>query len=231
MKQTLKLTFTVLFISLIFYNCKNESKKIDEPKTETEIKKLYVKDNNIHIVYENDKQKQITFNGSDEEPFFYKDKQQIIFTRNVPERNPYGEYQRKKLMIVSIDDFSERTITEKKPYKDGNDNSNEIFRIGNPTLSIDQESIYFTVEKWVTSDELVKVNIETGHWDELFGANSFEYIRNGSYKGQFIVTKSEIRDKGRAAYYMIVNEQDVVTKEFENESSVKEFLKIINNQR
>lgn len=133
-------------------------------------------------------------------------------------------------MIVSIDDLSERTITEKKPYRDGNNNSNEIFRIGNPTISIDEESIYFTVEKWVTSDELVKVNIETGHWDELFGANSFEYIRNGNYKGQFLVTKSEIRDKGRAAYYMIVNEQDIVTKEFENESSAKEFLKIINTQ-
>lgn len=132
-------------------------------------------------------------------------------------------------MMVSVDDLSERTITEKKPYKDGNDNSNEIFRIGNPTISIDNESIYFIVEKWVTSDELVKVNIETGLWDELFAANSFEYIRKGNYKGQFLVTKSEIRDKGRAAYFMIVNEQDIVTKEFENESSAKEFLKIINS--
>src|SRR5690554_7724355 len=44
----------------------------------------------------NDKQKQITFNGSDEEPIFYNDKKQIIFIRNVPERGPYGEYHRKK---------------------------------------------------------------------------------------------------------------------------------------
>lgn len=63
LKQTLKLIFTALFISLLFYNCKNESKKIDEPKAE--IKKLYFKDKNIHIVYGDDKQKQITFNGSD----------------------------------------------------------------------------------------------------------------------------------------------------------------------
>src|SRR5690554_8213359 len=82
----------------------------------------------------NDKQKQITFNGSDEEPNFYNHKKQIIIIRNVPERGPYGEYQRKKLMMVSVDDLSERTITEKKPYKDGNDNSNEIFRIGNATI-------------------------------------------------------------------------------------------------
>ena len=71
----------------------------------------------------------------------------------------------------------------------------------------------------------------TGYWDALFDANNFEYIRKGDYKGQFLVTKSEIRDKGRAIYYMIVNEQGIVTKEFENESSAKEFLNIIKKQR
>src|SRR5690554_5554629 len=214
MKKTLTLVFTALLISLLFYNCKNESKNSDDPKTETEVKKFYVKDKNIHIVYENDKQKQITFNDSDEEPIFYNDKKQIIFIRNVPERGPYGEYQRKKLMMVSLDDLSERTITEKKPYKDGNDNSNEIFRIANPTISIDEESVYFVVEKAVTSDQLVKVNIETGKWDELFSANYFEYIQDGNYKGSFLIVKSEIRDKGRDEYFMIVNEQGDIIKEF-----------------
>lgn len=217
-----KLLIIILLIPLLFNNCKTENKK-------NEIKNLYVKDKNIHIVFTNDKQKQITFNGSDDTPFFYKNKEQIIFIRAVKENGINRKYERKKLMIVSIDDLTERTITEKKPFKDGNDNSDEIFRIGNPTISIDNNSIYFTTEKWATSDELVKVNIENGKWDELFATNQFEYITKGSHKGQFLITRSEIRDKGRASYHMLLNEKGIVNKEFENQTSANDFMKIIKN--
>ena len=155
----------------------------------------------------------------------------IIFIRTIKENGIHRKYDRKKLMIVSIDDLMERTITEKKPYKDGNDQSNEIFKIGNPTISMDKESIYFTTEKWATGDELVKVNIENGKWEELFAANYYEYITNGNHKGQFLIAKTEIRDKGRAAYYMFINEKGVVKKEFENKASADSFMKIIKNAR
>ncbi|TYB74061.1 hypothetical protein [Bizionia myxarmorum] len=214
----------LLLTSLFFNSCKTETNN-------PEIKNSYVKDNNIHIVFTDDKQKQITFNGSDETPLFYKNKEKIIFVRTVKENGINREYERKKLMIVSIDDLTERTITEKKPFKDGNDNSNEIFRIGNPTISIDSSSIYFTTEKWVTGDELVKVNIENGKWDELFASNHFEYFTKGIYKGLFLITRSEIRDKGRASYNMLVNEKGIVEKEFENEKSAKNFMKTIKSAR
>ena len=224
MNKQSKLLIILLLIPLLFNNCKTETKN---PK----IKNSYVKDKNIHIVFTDGKQKQITFNGSDETPFFYKNKEQIIFVRTVKEKGINREYERKKLMIVSIDDLTERTITEKKPFKDGNDNSNEILRIGNPTISIDSSSIYFTTEKWVTGDELVKVNIENGKWNELFATNQFEYITKGIHKGLFLITRSEIRDKGRASYYMLVNEKGIVKKEFENETSANDFMKTIKNAR
>ncbi len=41
-------------------------------------------------------------------------------------------------MLVLIDDLTERIITEKKPYKDGLVNSNEIFSINSPTISLDK---------------------------------------------------------------------------------------------
>jgi outer membrane protein assembly factor BamE (lipoprotein component of BamABCDE complex) len=229
MKKSLKLIIAIFLISFIFNNCKTETKKIDNKKIE--IKNLYVKDKNIHIVYSNDKQKQITFNGSDDLPFFYKNKEQIIFIRTVKENGIHRKYERKKLMIVSINDLTERTITEKKPFKDGNDQSNEIFKIGNPTISIDKKSIYFTTEKWVTGNELVKVNIENGKWDELFATNQFEYISSGNHKGEFLIVRSEIRDKGRAGYYMLVNEKGVVKKEFENKTSANDFMETIKNAR
>lgn len=205
--------------------------KVETKKKENkqdEIKSLYVKDKNIHVVFTNGKQKQITFNGSDENPFFYNNKQQIIFVRNVKISGYDYSYERKKLMIVSVDDLTERTITEEKPYKDGNDNSNEIFRIINPTLSLDNSSVYFTVEKYATGDGLVKVNIENGKWTELFHANYFEYITTGSHKGNFLIITDEIRDnQGRNPYYMLVNESGTVIKEFENEKSANDFMKII----
>jgi hypothetical protein len=220
----MKLLVTMILLPLLFTSCKNETKK-------AEIKNLYVKDKNIHIAFTDDKQKQITFNGSDDTPLLYKNKEQIIFVRTVKESGINRGYERKKLMIVSIDDFTERTITEKKPFKDGNDNSNEIFTIGNPTISIDSSSIYFTTEKWVTGNELVKVGIETRKWEELFATNQFEYITKGSHKGLFLITRSEIRDKGRASYHMLVDEQGIVKKEFENKTSADNFMKMIKNNR
>ena len=227
MKRSLSLISVVVFIVFLFHSCKNETHKIENVKSE--IKNLYVKDKNIHIEYSNDEQKQITFNGSDYMPLFYNNKEHIIFIRTVKENGINRNYERKKLMIVSIEDLTERTITETKPFKDGNYQSNEIFNIGTPTISIDKESIYFTTEKWVTGDELVKVNIENGKWEELFSTNHFEYILNGNHKGQFLIARSEIRDKGRATYYMLVNEEGDIKKEFENKTSADEFLKVIKN--
>jgi hypothetical protein len=224
MNKLMKLLVTMILLPLLFTSCKNETKK-------AEIKNLYVKDKNIHIAFTDDKQKQITFNGSDDTPLLYENKEQIIFVRTVKESGINRGYERKKLMIVSIDDFTERTITEKKPFKDGNDNSNEIFTIGNPTISIDSSSIYFTTEKWVTGNELVKVGIETRKWEELFATNQFEYITKGSHKGLFLITRSEIRDKGRASYHMLVDEQGIVKKEFENKTSADNFMKMIKNNR
>jgi hypothetical protein len=224
MNKLMKLLVTMILLPLLFTSCKNETKK-------AEIRNLYVKDKNIHIAFTDDKQKQITFNGSDDTPLLYKNKEQIIFVRTIKESGINRGYERKKLMIVSIDDFTERTITEKKPFKDGNDNSNEIFTIGNPTISIDSSSIYFTTEKWVTGNELVKVGIETRKWEELFATNQFEYITKGSHKGLFLITRSEIRDKGRASYHMLVDEQGIVKKEFENKTSADNFMKMIKNNR
>lgn len=225
MIKSLKLINGMFFILFLFNNYIPETKQIANVKSE--IKNLYVKDKNIHIVYTNDKQKQITFNGSDDSPLFYKNKEYIIFIRTIKENGLYNKYERKKLMIVTIDDLTERSITEKKPYKDGNDQSNEIFRIGNLTISIDEKHVYFTTEKWVTGDQLVKVNIENGEWDELFPANQFEYVLHNNHEEQFLISRSEIRDKGRAIYYMLVNEKGVVIKEFENKTSADNFLKTI----
>lgn len=189
-----------------------------------EYKSAIVKDGNIYVVYHNGKQKQLTFNGSDEKPILIAEKNFIVFVRDVQEIGINHKYIRKKLMSVSIDDMNELLITEKKLYKDGNDQSYEIFNIDNPTLSLDRKSIYFTTEKWVTANQLVKVHIEGGRWQELFSANNFTLIKKGSNRGNFLIAKSEIRDKGRAIYYSLVDENGKVKKEFLNHRMAEQFL-------
>jgi hypothetical protein len=197
--------------------------------TDKEIEKLYVKDGNIHLVYLNDEQKQITFNESDENPLFLNNKGMIVFVRNVKERGQYRDYIiRKKLMILSVDDLLERTITEKKPYQDGNDRSYKIFNIINPVRSFDEKYIYFITEKYATGNELVKVDIQTGKWTELFSAENYELIQKGTYKGLFLIGKSEVGYNGRGVYYKLYDESGEMKKEFNSEKSFNDFKESIN---
>ncbi|WP_290698695.1 hypothetical protein [Lacinutrix sp.] len=192
-----------------------------------ELKKVFVKEKNIYAVRSNDEQIQLTFNNSDENPIKYNN-ESVLFIRAVKEQGTYRPFTRKKLMLVSVDDLTERVITEKKPFKDGNDQSNEIFNINSLTLSLDRESLYFTVEKWMTANELVKVNIENGRWTELFSAEYFEIIKSGKHKGHFLISRSEIRDKGRDGYFMLVNEKGKVLKDFgDSEEQMIAFKNII----
>lgn len=226
MKNYILLAFAFLISSYATFSSNQNNVKTEYIKSKQEgIKSVHIKDGNIYLLLENKKQKQLTFNGSDEKPILIAEKGIVIFVRNVQENNLNHIYTRKKLMSVSIEDMSEKVITEKKPYKDGNDQSYEIFNIDNPTLSNDRNSIYFTTEKWVTSNQLVKVNIEKGWWQELFSANNFTLIKKGPNRGTFLVIRSEIRDKGRDAYYMLVNENGKVMKEFLNEKMAEQFLK------
>jgi len=187
--------------------------KIKTYETNNKIRKVFEKNNNIYIIDSNGEQKQLTFSNNDENPIKYND-EAIVFVRNVKKSGIYQDYTRKKIMLVSVDDLTEKTITDKKPFKDGLDQSNEIFNVNTPTLSFDKKSLYFTTEKWATANELVKVNIETGEWTELFSADYFEIIPSGKHIGNFLISRSEIRDKGRAGYFMLVDKKGTVLKDF-----------------
>ena len=146
MKNSIKLFVSLAVLMFLFNNCKSETSKNEISKNgingyelasyevskneankienvQSKIKDLYVKNKNIYIQFTDGAKKQITFNGSDDVPLFYNDQEDIIFIRTVKESGMNSNYERKKLMIVSIYDLTERTITEKKPYKDGNDQS------------------------------------------------------------------------------------------------------------
>ncbi len=144
----------------------------------------------------------------------------VIFVRTIKD---YGG-NRQRIMTISLDDFSEKIITDKKPYKDGNNGTTSIVSINNMNLSLDGKYLYFSVEKWVTEDQIVRVNIENGIWKELFSGYLKKYIKQGLYKECFLIGRSEIRGEGRKMYLIIVDEDNNEKKVFNNTSSAEKFL-------
>ena len=126
-----------------------------------------------------------------------------------------------------MDDFSETVITDKKSYKDGNNGTTKIIFINSLSLSMDKKYLFFSVEKWVSEDQIVRVNIETGVWKELFSGYLSRYINQGLYKGCFLIARSEIRDEGRRGYFMIVDENNNTKKVFNDINSAKRFLNTV----
>lgn len=217
----MKYAILIIFSSIFIFSCNTTNSS----KVELDVIKAIEKSNNIYVVFSDEFIKQLTYNESDTNPIHLKQKNQILFIRDRKETTGFRDYIRKQIMTVDINTLKEKVITEKKPYRDGMDNSSEILTVGHPTLSVDSTSLFFTTEKWATSNQLVEVNIETGLWTELFAAGQYQLITKGVFKGNFLVSKSEIRDKGRMAYFYILNKNGEIVKEFANEDVMNKFSK------
>jgi hypothetical protein len=200
---------TLYLFLTIFFSC-SQKEKVAKPS---------IIDSNIYAVFENGTQKQLTFNNSDSDPILLKDQDIIIFTRS--ESNVAFDY--KKLMKVNVHDLSETVITDQKPFGDGLDGSHYIFNLNSPRLSLDKKYVLFTTEKYATGNLLVKVNINTGVWTELFTAETFEELSKEPYTGYFLVGQSVIEAHGRDIYYRLVNDSGQIIKKFSNEESMLQF--------
>ena len=185
--------------------------------------KAFLKDKNVYVAFTDGSQKQLTFNGSDRDPVLLLKEKNIVFIRETPARTAYGSYTINKIMKVNIKTLLETTLSDKKPYLDGLDGTFEILNVINPTLSLDEKFLIFGTEKYASGNQIVKVDLESGKWHELFSAESFELIKKGQFKGLFLIAKSEIGTRGRDLYYKLCDENGVVKKEFESEESLMRF--------
>lgn len=184
----------------------------------------YTDNSNVFIRYADKSVKQLTFSNSDLSPMLLPRQNAVVFIRNAA--GDAKEPKVKKIMKVSCVSLIEKTISDKKPYKDGLEDTNYILGVNSPTLSLDDNYLYFTTEKFATGGELVKVNLTTGVWTELFPADQFELIKKGQYKGLLLIGRSEIKGAGgRRIYYYLVNEKNETLKEFDSEDSFILFKK------
>jgi hypothetical protein len=189
--------------------------------------KTFIKDGNVFVTLTNGTQKQLTFTRSDERPFVLKSVNKILFIRNENVVKGDAEYTRKKIMTVDVNSFEEETIADAKPYKDGADNTYEIMKVENPCLSIDEGSLFFITPHTSTTHQLVKLDLDTKKWNQLFSAESFELIRTGQFAGCFLVGQFEIGTRGKGIYYYMLDSQAKRLKEFADKEAMEQFKKAV----
>lgn len=185
--------------------------------------KAFIKENNVYIAFTDGTQKQLTFNGSDRDPFLLATEGKIVYVRETQVSSRYGTYSTKKLMKVDISTLVESIITDQKPYQDGLDATYDILNVISPMLSLDKKYLIFITEKYATGNQLVKVDLQSGKWTELFSAESFELIEKGTFKGMYLVGISEVGSQGRDVYHKLCDEKGDVIKEFDSWESMMKF--------
>jgi hypothetical protein len=189
--------------------------------------KTSIKDGNVFVTLTNGTQRQLTFTRSDERPFVLRSVNKVLYIRNENIVKGDVEYTRKKIMTVDINSFAEETIADAKPYKDGADNTYEIMKVDNPCLSIDEGSLYFTTPHTTTTHQLVKLDLDTKKWNQLFSAETFELIRTGQFAGCFLVGQYEIGARGKGIYYYMLDSQGKRLKEFADKETMEQFKKAV----
>lgn len=194
---------------------------------------VHVHDGNIFLAEEGI-ERQLTFWGLDRNPLLMKNGA-ILFVRQ-EEALAYSDdrpssswkYYTHQILTVDIKTSFEKLVTDEKPYEDGLNGTKKILQIRTPTLSLDQNFVYFVAEKYATGSQFVKVNIGSGKWIELFSAESFEVVQKDDGTWLFLVAISEIRNRGRDIYYKLCDEAGTVLKEFDTQDSMLKFKKSVN---
>lgn len=108
---------------------KNLSNSIKETN-EVKPTKAIEQDGNIYLIFTDGTKKQITFNQTDHEPILLKNKKQIVFVRD----ENISSIKSKIIMLVTIDDMKESTLSSQKPYSDGLVGTNDILAVDYPKL-------------------------------------------------------------------------------------------------
>ena len=91
-------------------------------------------------------------------------------------------------------------------------------------MSADQKYLYFITEKYSNASQLIKMDVASGKWYELFSAETFELLNFDPYKGMFLVGQSDDLDRGRDIYYRILIEDGRVVKDLNTYDEAKSFI-------
>lgn len=212
-----------LFSLIAFSNCADAPVKTEAPKPVTKsVESLYEKQGNIFAVYTDGSEKQLSKLNADSDPFLLVTENALVCVRKKEELP--GGYSTHKIIRIDIATGTEKVLADTKPFKDDITNSNEIINVTTPKLSEDQKYLFFIVEKYTNGSQMIKMDVATGKWQELFSAESFELLNFEPYKGMFLAGQSDDLDRGRDIYYRILVEDGRVVKDLNTYEEAKAFM-------
>lgn len=129
----------------------------------------------------------ITGGGLDSMPTLSVDGRWIVFVRRTPRdtvNTSLGWEERTELWVVRTDGSSARRLLR---GHDGTAPETTLARFDSPLFSLDGRTVYFGSRGWVTSDALHSVDFATGSERFICGANGFELLKLGRYRGDLMV--------------------------------------------
>jgi hypothetical protein len=197
-----------IVILIAFSNCSNSPAKTESTTQKVKEKvvvNVYEKQGNIYVTFEDGSEKQLSKLNADSDPFLLTKQNAIVCVRKKEELP--GGYSTHKIMLLSIGSGTEKTLAENKPFKDEVAGTTELITVETPKIS-----------------ELVKINLNTGKWTELFLAENFELLNFDPYKGMFLAGQSDDLDRGPDIYYRVLVEDGRVVKDLNTYEEAKAFL-------
>ena len=70
---------------------------------------------------------------------------------------------------------------------------------------------------------MVRLDIKKQEWKDFISAESFEFINRGIFKGDLLISVSEIGDRGRDIFYKIVDSNSFVKYKFNDYDQYMQF--------
>jgi hypothetical protein len=132
-------------------------------------------------------ERRITGGGLDSMPNLSFDGRWIVFVRRTPRdtvNTSLGWEERTELWVIRADGSNARRLLR---GREGNAPESTLADFGNPLFSPDGRTVYFASRGWVTSDALHAVEVVTGRERFICGANTFELLTVGRYRGDLMV--------------------------------------------
>lgn len=227
MFKPLSIFYTLFYFCILiaFSNCSNSPAKTESTTQKVKEKvvvNVYEKQGNIYVTFEDGSEKQLSKLNADSDPFLLTKQNAIVCVRKKEELP--GGYSTHKIMLLNIGSGTEKVIADAKPFKDEVAGTTELVTVETPKVSDDQQFLFFITEKYSNSSELVKINLTTGKWTELFLAENFELLNFDPYKGMFLAGQSDDLDRGPDIYYRVLVEDGRVVKDLNTYEEAKAFL-------
>jgi dipeptidyl aminopeptidase/acylaminoacyl peptidase len=148
------------------------------------------KQGNLYLHNEQGSEQQLTSSGKDSQPALSPDGKQVVFVREVENKNT-------ELWLMDSSGNNAHPIV--LSHEDENIEKN-LTEINNPLFALDSKAVYFQTFAWATSNAIHFIDLNTNKQHFVTSGNSLQLVPSGKYKGYIIVLKHKYYKKTDGSY-------------------------------